>query len=279
MIEREAVAIRDIYADPRIPHDAYRPTFVRSLAMVPVRREDPIGAIGTYWSNVRDIAPSAVALLQTIADAAALAVANVELEQERVKARQARVELSHRLGNILSIVGSVARQSAKSAESLEEFSAAFTGRLQALSRAQVRLRDSDVPGADLMSLIREQLLIGERDDQISCSGPDLFIGADEAFELGLVLHELGTNARKYGSLSTDSGCVHVEWDLRPNGSARTLELIWREKGGPRVEAPTARGFGSAIIHNAFRKSGGESLISFEPEGVVCRMLIPLAVTH
>ncbi len=244
--------------------------------MAPVRKEDPIGAVGAYWSQIRDVAPSDMGLLQTIADAAALAVANVELDQEREKARQASGELSHRLGNILAIIGSVARQTARSSENVEEFAAVFTGRLQALSRAQVRLRDSDVSGADLMSLIREQLFLGERDGQIFCSGPDLFIGADEAFELGMVLHELGTNARKYGALSTDGGRVRVDCTCHTDGASRTLEIVWREEGGPLVQPPAASGFGSTVIRTAFKKWGGRSRISFKPEGVICRMRIPLA---
>ena len=87
MTERQAVAIRDIYKDARIPIDAYRSTFVRSLAMVPVREDDPIGAVGAYWSRLRHTSPAELELLQTIANSAALGIAKIELEQERARAR------------------------------------------------------------------------------------------------------------------------------------------------------------------------------------------------
>ena len=93
MTERQAVAIPDIHKDSRIPIDAYRSTFVQSLAMVPVREEDPIGAMGAYWSQLRNPSPSEIEMLQTIANSAALAIAKVELEQERASAR-ALIELA-----------------------------------------------------------------------------------------------------------------------------------------------------------------------------------------
>ena len=88
MAERQAVVIRDIYQDPRIPMDAYRSTFVRSLAMVPVREDDPIAAMGAYWSQIRGASSAELELLQMIANAAALAVAKIELDQERVRTRE-----------------------------------------------------------------------------------------------------------------------------------------------------------------------------------------------
>lgn len=90
MVQAKAVIIRDIYQDPRIPHDAYKKTFVRSLVMVPVRQERPIAAIGAYWAELRDTTPADLELLQTIANSAALAVAYVELQEERRKSAETR---------------------------------------------------------------------------------------------------------------------------------------------------------------------------------------------
>jgi PAS domain S-box-containing protein len=93
MTERQAVAIPDIYNDARIPIDAYRPTFIRSLAMAPVREDDPLGAVGAYWSRLRDTSPQELELLQTIANSAALGIAKIELEYERARAH-ALIELA-----------------------------------------------------------------------------------------------------------------------------------------------------------------------------------------
>src|SRR5579883_611694 len=118
MLECKAAVIADIYQDARIPHDAYRPTFVRSLMMVPVCQEEPIAALGAYWARTREISASEVALLQSIADAASLAVAHVnrlneirELHTRESEHRLVSGELQHRFRNVLAVVQSVVSQS------------------------------------------------------------------------------------------------------------------------------------------------------------------------
>jgi two-component sensor histidine kinase len=275
MSEGRAAIIRDIYQDDRIPHDAYRPTFVRSLAMVPVRQDNPIAAMGAYWSDVTDTAQQDLDLLQTIANCAALALAKVELEQEREKARTAQLESSHRLKNLLSIIDSISRQTFRSAKSPKEFAETFSARLQAFARAQSLLDQSGSTGAELRGLIGEQLAIGAQEDQIICSGPDVFLSADEAFDIGLVLHELGTNARKYGALSSGTGRIRIEWHIAQQTCGRVLELSWSEEGGPPVSVPARTGFGSALLQHAFTNKGGEARTRYEPSGIVCTMRLPL----
>lgn len=279
MTERRSVAIEDIYADPRIPHEAYRPTFVRSLAMVPVRQDDPIAALGAYWRERRAISPGELELLQTIANAAALAVANIQLGEEREKAAKARRELGHRIRNLLSVVGALARQTLRSTPDAEAFGVAFSGRLQALARAQDMLAEPGHAGADIRDLVQEQVLLGEGGERILSSGPEVELAADEALDLALVLHELGTNARKYGALSSERGRVVIEWRLEDEapegeGAAPAALLTWTERGGPPVTPPDGRGFGSTLLRSAFRKNGGQAEVSFEAAGLVCRMRIP-----
>lgn len=275
MSQRAAAVIEDIREDPRIPQDAYRQTFVRSLAMVPVRQDDPLAAVGAYWSEVRDVSQREVDLLQSIANAAALALTKVELEQEREKVRKAQRELSHRLRNVLTVVQSVAHQSLKSVATIQEFEGVFNGRLGALAGAQMLLVGSGESGADLSSLIREQLMIDQDERRIFCSGPDVFLAADEAFDLGLALYELGTNARKYGALSRETGRVTIKWDSALEENRRIAALTWTEEGGPPVTAPRSTGFGSALLRNAFQKNGGEVEVNHDPKGVICVMRIPL----
>ncbi|BEL05773.1 PAS domain-containing protein [Actinoplanes sichuanensis] len=116
MLNRQSVVIPDIYADPRIPHDAYRPTFVRSLIMVPIRARDPIGAIGVYWADQHAAGPDEVALVQALADTTCVAIENVRLINDletRVRARTAQLErllsiVSHELRNpLLAVLGTL----------------------------------------------------------------------------------------------------------------------------------------------------------------------------
>jgi two-component sensor histidine kinase len=275
MIERRAVAVEDIYKDPRIPHEAYHSTFVRSLALVPVRQDNPIAAMGAYWGTVRKTSPDQLELLQGVANAAGLALANVELAEEREKARKAQRELGHRIRNLLAVIHSIFGQTLRTTSGIAELAHAFSGRLQALARAQAMLSEPDGTGADLRRLIREQLLIPECGQAVACHGPNVFLATDEAFELGLALHELGTNARKYGALSTETGTVTIEWQVKAEGGCSVLDFSWREQGGPPVEPPTSTGMGSAFLRQAFRNNGGETDIRYEPGGVVCTMRIPL----
>jgi two-component sensor histidine kinase len=275
MIEKRAAVIRDITKDPRIPQEAYRETFVRSLAMVPVRQDDPVAAMGAYWSWVREAGSTEVELLQAVANAAGLALIKVELEREREKVRKAQGELSHRLRNMLSIVQSIARQSFRSAETAAEAQEIFSRRLSALAHSQMLLLETGEGGADLHSLIREQLIIDGNEQRFICQGPRIFLGADEAFELGLVLHELGTNARKYGALSRESGTVRIEWQSEKAADRRMVRLVWAESGGPPVSHPDRKGFGSALLHSAFKQIGGEVTVEYESRGLTCLMHIPL----
>lgn len=275
MNERKAVAIPDITQDRRIPQDAYLPTFVKSLAMVPVQQDDPIAAIGAYWSMIRTTSAEELALLQTVANSAALALAKVELERQTVRAQTARFELNHRLKNVLSVIDAMSRQTLRSTNSAEEFTEAFSGRLHALARAQTLLYEGGVVAAGLRQLIREQLMTQHAENRFLCEGPDVLLAADQAFDLGLLLHELGTNACKYGALSNDVGKVRITWNLRQENEREILNLVWMEEGGPPVTKPAAGGFGSSLLRLAFKKDDGETRVRYEPTGIICTMRIPL----
>jgi two-component sensor histidine kinase len=271
MLEKRAAAIEDIYGDPRIPHDAYRATFVKSLVMVPVRQDDPIAALGAYWSEPRRIAPGQIELLQAIANAAGLAVANIQLNEERESASKARQELGHRIRNILAVVDVMARQTLRTARDPEDFTSIFSARLQALAKAQ-SLLDGRVDGtANIHGLVEEQVLLGHNAGRIRYGGPDVSLGPDESFDLALALYELGTNARKHGALSSERGTVTVEWKCNQEEDGAAVEMTWIEDGGPPVVRPETTGFGSALIRSAFKKSGGNTEVEFRPTGLVCRM--------
>ena len=131
-------------------------------------------------------------------------------------------------------------------------------------------------GVDLELLIREQLLVGAgQDAPLICSGPDIQLKPRQAVHLGLVLHELGTNARKYGGLKVPEGRIRVTWNLTEHGPCHHLEINWVESGGPAVSPPTGQGFGTLLIERGLDSLGGEARISFAPTGVTCDMRLPL----
>jgi len=195
-------------------------------------------------------------------------------------------ELNHRVKNTLSVVQSVAAQTRRSARSPTDFAEAFEGRLLALSRAHDLLTRGAWQGASLAEVVRLTLaphLLSERaEGRVVISGPELRLAPGAAVSLNLVFHELATNAAKYGALSVPTGRVTVAWRLEQPAPAdgRQLEIIdilWRERGGPLVEPPRRRGFGSRLIEQgAAHDLGGEVFLDFAPAGVEYRLRLPLS---
>jgi PAS domain S-box-containing protein len=184
-------------------------------------------------------------------------------------------ELIHRIKNTLATVQAIATQSLLRAKSPSGFVSSFTGRVQALAKAHTLLTKTMMQGTDVTELVSEQVLLGVSDDnRISCSGPLLVLDAQQALHLALVLHELATNARKYGALSVPNGRLSVSWQMRTNGG-RNLLLLWKESSGPKVTAPSERGFGSTLIEQTLRAHGGEASVHYNTDGVTWEIKLPI----
>lgn len=184
-------------------------------------------------------------------------------------------ELNHRVKNTLATVQAIAGQSLRRSANPEEFVAGFTGRIQALSRAHDLLVRGRMQGADVMEIVRDQVVLGTPDvGRIFCSGPFLLLDSRAAVQLSLVLHELATNARKYGALSVADGRLALAWEVRTEPE-RTLRLEWRESGVPEVREPRHQGFGTLLIERSLHGNGGSAPIVFGPDGIVCTISIPL----
>jgi PAS domain S-box-containing protein len=184
-------------------------------------------------------------------------------------------ELSHRVKNTLATVQAIASQSLARARSPADFISSFGGRLQALASAHTLLTRTQMQSADIMALVNEQVLVGAvNGDRISCSGPHLALEPQAAVHLALVLHELATNARKYGALSVPEGRLSVTWEVRTNGTC-SLYLSWKESDGPKVSAPRGHGFGRALIEQTVRSHGGEVSVHYHRDGLICEIDFPL----
>jgi PAS domain S-box-containing protein len=184
-------------------------------------------------------------------------------------------ELNHRVKNTLAMTQAIASQSLRHARSAGDFVESFTGRVQALAKAHSLLTEGKLHGAELTELVREQVLLGIPDERISCSGPTLILSSQPAVHLALVLHELATNARKYGALSVPGGRLSVKWEVHSDGG-RNLLLEWKESGGPNVSAPVTSGFGTTLIERTLQTHGGEASLRYGVNGVTCKLRLPIA---
>lgn len=281
MLNRRMAVIPDIYADARIPHDAYRPTFVRSLVMTPVRPADPMAAIGAYWRTLGAPDPSVIARLEAMARATATAVANVQLIaslEEAVERRDFLIqELDHRVKNALASVLAISDRTLHTAASPEAFAGAFRDRVLSLASAHEHLalrrwRDADLRELVVMALAPYR---GVGEDGLSVDGPPIRLRPEAAVSFLMTCHELATNAAKYGALSVPDGRVAVDW--RIGGDPAEIVFTWRESGGPPVAAPQRRGFGSQMISRGFaRDVDGQAELAFDPDGVRFTLTAPLS---
>jgi PAS domain S-box-containing protein len=181
-------------------------------------------------------------------------------------------EVDHRANNLLAVIqGAVALSKAST---VAELKAVISGRVQALGRANQLLSEGRWQGADLRRLVEEELMVfglGEG-SPMTIDGPDASLPPALAQSLAMALHELATNAAKYGALSMPSGRVSVTWRRAADGA---LHLRWQETGGPPVVKPSKTGFGSAVLQRALSGStGGEVQMQWRPEGVVCELALP-----
>lgn len=200
-------------------------------------------------------------------------------ERKRAEERQATIaaELNHRFKNMLSLVQSLAAQTVRSSETLQDFDVVFSGRLQALASAHDLLMQIRPSGIGLSELVTSIVApFRSRDDRIKASGSQIALQADAVVPLSMALHELATNAVKHGALSNATGHIDIDWRLvEQNGSQ--VELTWQESGGPTVERRAA-GFGTKLINRALHDLGGETEIKFDPQGLCCTLVLPMQRT-
>jgi len=200
-------------------------------------------------------------------------------ERKRVEERQTMMvaELNHRVKNILAIVQAVATQTVRSSSSLENFGNAFTGRLKALAIAHDLLTKTRWIGVELSELLAAVLAPYRSPDEtrLSVSGPPLLLPARAVMPMSMALHEMATNAVKYGALSTRRGVLSIYWRVS-EGVNPTVELVWQESGGPKVKANASEGFGTTLIAQVIGHDlNGKTGIDFNPAGVRVTLAFPV----
>jgi len=193
-------------------------------------------------------------------------------------------ELQHRVRNTLGVVRSIARRSAESSTNVEDYAFHLDGRLNAFARTQAMVTRDPESGVDLEYLVVEELLgyNAREGEQLRVSGPPIRFQPKAAETFALAIHELATNAIKYGALSQPSGRVSVSWRIDDGADPRQLVFDWQERGGPPVAAPQRKGFGSELLERTMAfELKGRTTLTYNASGLHCVITIPLnrAVVH
>jgi two-component sensor histidine kinase len=205
---------------------------------------------------------------------AAIVPSGVDITERKRAEQQVRalmLEINHRAKNMIGLVLAIARQTA--ASNPGEFIVRFSERLQALAANQDILVKNEWRGADLDDLMRVQLahfadLIGSR---ITLEGPEVRLTQHSAQAIGMALHELATNAGKYGALSNSEGEISIDWERRDG----QLSITWREQGGPVVERPTRSGFGQTVMTSLAQSAvGGLVTLEYAQTGIIWSLVCP-----
>jgi PAS domain S-box-containing protein len=202
-------------------------------------------------------------------------------ERKRAEERQRLLihELNHRVKNTLAIVQSLAQQTFKGTGVPTEAKSAFESRLAALARAHDLLTRESWETARLRDIVLQAAApaLGAGSDRLSADGPELWMNPQTVVAMTLAIHELVTNAVKYGALSNDAGRIDVTWSVSSDGDAPSrLRFVWSEGGGPPVTPPQRRGFGSRLIERSLAGDlGGRVELDYRPEGLLCTLDAPL----
>jgi two-component sensor histidine kinase/CHASE1-domain containing sensor protein len=184
-------------------------------------------------------------------------------------------ELNHRVKNTLANVLSIAALTRRRSHDIDDFNESLTERIRALSATHDLLSQTDWSNAPLGEIVRSELApyMDDHASHVQMSGPEIKLAPNDAMSLGLAIHELATNAAKYGALSTPAGRVHVHWRLK---TPEVAEIDWREEGGPVVSEPTKRGFGRDLIEKIVAHELKSKVdLRFLPGGVECRLQVPV----
>ncbi|OKL45130.1 sensor histidine kinase [Pseudovibrio exalbescens] len=203
----------------------------------------------------------------------------VDLTHKREQENHMRLimrELSHRSKNLLAVIQAMASQTAASARSKDEFFESFSARLQAMAASHDLLVNHSWYGATLEELVRTQVSqqLAPGGDQLVVSGPPVELNNEAVQNMGLALHELVTNAAKYGALSVPDGRVEVRWEAVEDG----VRFIWQERDGPVVSQPQHKGFGTTLLEKVVGPAlGAETTLSYDAEGLRCSFTIAPAM--
>ncbi|WP_342167401.1 PAS domain S-box protein [Methylobacterium sp. SD21] len=269
----EALVIDDVLTDPRTQSNPgpMQAIGVRAQVNMPVRdRGRTVAIFIVHDDRPRIWSREELAFLRDVTD-------RVEVGARRARAEEQQAilngEVSHRLKNTLAMVQGIAGQTLRSVPDQAPIKA-FTARLIALSRAHDVLMQDSWAAAPIRSVIDQVLALQTALDRFTIEGPNLSLAPQATLSLSLLLHELTTNAIKYGALSVESGSVHVAWRIEEDAEA-TVVLSWCEHGGPPATAPARRGFGARLIQSGLVGTR-DTHLDYSPMGLNAKFRAPMS---
>jgi PAS domain S-box-containing protein len=276
----DVISVADIAATPERVDDpeGYARLGMRAVIKVPVlRRGRLVGILYVLDRHPRDWSAGEIAFAREVAERAWSGLTRVEADEQQ---RTLNRELSHRLKNTLAMVQAIASQTLRSVTDVEAAKEALAARLIALGKAHDILLAGVHESAEMEAVMRSALSIHDdrQPGRFRIAGPPVLLGSKAALALALMLHELATNAAKYGALSVPEGRVSLCWSLDDTGNAggATVRLTWSETNGPVVTPPMHKGFGSRLIERGLVGAvGGTISLDYRPTGLVCRVEAPL----
>jgi two-component sensor histidine kinase len=225
-----------------------------------------LGMISTHFAKPRRPSERELHLIDLLARQTADYLERKSADE--IQATLAR-EIQHRSNNLLSVIQAIATRSLSGAYTLADAKEAFEARLQALARANKELTKSNWSGVNLGEIVRSELR--PYAERTIVDGIDIMLSPQHAQNFTLTLHELATNAAKYGALSNGSGTVGVHWTTTRQNGNNELDFKWQERGGPPVVMPTRQGFGTMLLKATFP----EARIDYAIEGLSCEINVPL----
>lgn len=275
----ENVVIGDVSADPRTSGSAQAllDLGIRVLVNLPIMDRGRFALVVFVHHDLpHDWTKVELNFVRTVGDRAQAAIARTRAEEQR---RLVHQELAHRLKNNLAMVQAIASQTLRNAPDLEAARKTLGERLAALNRAHglvLSAEAGDRGDAEIRAIVNDALALhDDGEKRIRLQGPFVEIGSAASLALSLMLHELATNAVKYGALSVPEGQVDVRWRIRDGEAENMFEFEWRERGGPPVTPPERQGFGSRLIERGLTGTmGGEVDLDYACGGVVCRLRAP-----
>lgn len=248
---------------------------VKSGVSLPIAGRDgrAYGVLGAHTALHRRFDENDVSFLSAIATVIAGAIQRRQLDRRHELMIR---ELRHRSGNLFAQLLALFSQTAKNSRSIPDLVAKYEARVLALAHAHRLITEGGWNSTSLAGLLRT--LLAPYMDRITLAGPDVFLEPDPSFALSTALHELATNATKYGSLSDPRGTLALKWSVARTDQGLTLTFDWRERDGPVPKRTRRPGFGSRLITMVIeRQLNGEAHLTYTPEGLDARLIVPL--TH
>jgi two-component sensor histidine kinase len=212
------------------------------------------------------------------ADAFLATLRNAQEELSKAQSHQKFLvrELQHRTQNLFAVIQSIISQSLADGQSVAQAKQVITGRLQALARAHAILAGAAWEGASLREILKREFG-KDFSDSVDVTGCDIVVNAGAAHQFALIIHELTTNALKYGALSVPGGRISVAGKVDEANGASQFFLMWSESGGPPVMKPTRKGFGSVILFDTAKQFGMDIGVDYDPKGLKFELRVPMHV--